>query len=428
MNRSLKICSVLLLALVTAGCGANDQDDDDPVVLQDGGSTSEDGNSMDPGMSDTGTMSDTATSADGSVTDDTGGGSDPDSGPGPDADPSPSDGIPALGNGRDAINSIKITTIADDAQGLAGPRDVEFNPESPDQLWTVNRNDHSTVILFDPGTDEQSAEKYNNFGNRHFMAKPAALAFGQPGFMATAQQEDEKTQGPNGTPADFMGPTLWSTDLSTFDGGHGGHMDMLHNSPLASGIAWDEGNAYWVFDGYHGSLTHYDFNSDHGPGGSDHSDGVLRRYVDGKVGIEKGVVAHLDLDQETGKLYAADTENQRIVVLDTDTGQTGPRVTPNYDGTDQAKMVDAQLTTLIDDSELTKPAGLELHDGHLYVTDNASSTIYAYTLDGEQVDSMDVSKFVPEGSLNGMALDDQNRIYVTDAQNHRILRLEPVGE
>jgi hypothetical protein len=412
-RRDLIATFALSTALTTAGCGLLGPDNyaGPPTVSVDTGSP---GSQTDAGDDQTDAMGDPdgGTMADAGSMDDTG---------------SPTDGIPALGNGKDALSSIRVNTIAGGGAGLANPTDIEFNPEADDQLWAVNRKNSSTVVISKASTDDRSSETYDGLGSSHFMSKPAALAFGQPGFMATAQQEDEKTQP--STPKDFMGPTLWTTDLETFDSGHHGHMDMLHNSPLASGIAWEEKNTYWVFDGYHDSVTRYAFNMDHGPGGQDHSDGVVRRYIEGKVSIAEGVPAHLDLDRETGLLYIADTGNNRIARLDTSTGEVGPRVTPNYDGTDQAKVVGAKSETLIDGSEagLEKPSGLELHDGHIYVSDNATSTVYAFTLEGELVDSMDVSMFVDAGSMMGLALDTENRIYLVDSKKNRILRLAPIG-
>ncbi len=343
--------------------------------------------------------------------------------------PDEPEGYPALGAGTGELTSVQVDTIVDSEAGLDGPWDLAFNPENTEQLWIVNHDDSSTVVVTAPGTEEQSAEKYDGPGHTHFMSEVAALAFGKPGFFATAQQEDERTQG-NATPPDFMGSTLWTSDLSTFDAGHGGHYDMLHNSPNASGIAWEEGNAYWVFDGYHDSITRYDFNDDHGAGGADHSDGIVRRYVEGEVGFEEGVVSHLAFDQESSLLYIADTANQRVAVLDTTTGEVGGSITPNYDGSDQKHVNGASIGTLIggSDSSLQKPAGLEMHDGLLFVGDNATSTIYAYDLGGNMIDSLDISSEIAEGAMQGLTLDAEGRIYVTDGAEDRVVRLSATAE
>lgn len=419
--RHTMLIGVSAVALTIVACGPGDNSGETIVVEDetDSGSSVDssspdagppDGGAPDTGRADTGRADagDTGDTADGGET-------------------SPG-GLPVLGNADEDTEAVEVTTAVETSAGLDGPRDAEFNPESPDQLWIVNRNDHSTVVVSETGTDQQSSTRYAGRNNRHFLAKPAALAFGQPGRMATAQQENKKTQ--RQTPPDFMGVTMWSTDLSTFDAGHGGHLDMLHNSPLASGIAWDDKNAYWVLDGSHGSATRYDFNDDHGPGGTDHKDGVVRRYLDGQLKVNVGVVSHVAFDRESGLLYIADTGNQRVVELDTTTGEVGERITPNYDGSDQKYVRDAESRTLVEGSEvgLGRPAGLELHDGHLFVGDNETSTVHAFTLEGEPVDSLDLSEHVPAPGLQGMTFDDQGRLYVVDSENDTVLRVAPTAK
>jgi hypothetical protein len=338
------------------------------------------------------------------------------------------EGIAALGNGEDSLDAVEISTIADSSDGLAGPRDVEINTHAPTEMWLVSRDDNSTTILFDYGTDDQTSETHSGLGSSHFAAKVSALAFGKPGAMATAQQEDEITQPT--TPHDFMGPTLWPSDSSEYDGGHGSHLDMLHNSPLSSGVAWDEGNAYWIFDGYHGAIAHYDFKEDHGQGGADHRDGIVHRYANEQLKVVNEIVAHIAFDKENQLLYIADTGNNRVAVLETDTGEMGSSITPNYDGSTQKMIDDAVLTTLIDgdDVGMTQPAGLELVDGVLYVGDSGTSTIHAFTTDGESIDSLNLSEIIPAGAMMGMTIDDQGRIYVTNSEDDELIRIAPKTE
>lgn len=334
-------------------------------------------------------------------------------------------GVAALGAGEDSVEAVEITTIADSSDGLAGPRDVEINPHAPNEMWLVNRDENSGTILTDFGTGAQESKTVSGLGSSHFAAKVSALAFGAPGYMATAQQEDEVTQST--TPADFMGPTLWPSDSADFEAGHASHLDMLHNSPLSSGVAWDEGNAYWIFDGHHGSITLYDFQEDHGPGGADHGDGIVRRYADGQLGVVKGIVAHIAHDRDGELLYIADTANNRIAVLETDTGEVGDRIMPNYDGTDQRMMDGAVVRTLVNGADvgLVQPAGLELVDDLLYVGDNGSSTLHAFTTRGRHVDSLDLSSVIPAGAMQGLEVDEDGRIYVTDSENNVLVRIAP---
>ncbi|MCC7538504.1 MAG: hypothetical protein IT379_19925 [Deltaproteobacteria bacterium] len=348
--------------------------------------------------------------------------------PGPPAPPPPPPepvGLPVLGAGSNSSSGVELVTIVSAEHGLATPRDVAFNPERPEQMWVINHADHSMVIVLNPGTEAQESMRRSGFGSDHFMSQPAALAFGDPGLLATAQEEDEITQPT--TPADFMGPSLFTSDIEIFDGGHDSHLDMLHNSPNSAGIAWDSGNAYWVFDGWHRSLTLYDFNQDHGLGGTDHEDGEVYRYVEGQVSYVPGVSSHMQVDHATGLLYVADTGNARIAVLDRTPAVMGGRISPNYDGTVQRMMDGATLTTLIDGTVhgFIRPSGLVLHDGMIFFSDNEWSRVFAFTTSGELVDWIDLSAEVAPGSLMGMDVDAQGRLYVVDAVGQRVLRLAP---
>lgn len=333
-------------------------------------------------------------------------------------------GIPVLGNGTHDEGNVVIETIGTRADGLDTPRDLELNPAIPTELWVVNRVETVTVYE-NVGTPSQTSGTYSGGGSQHFLAQPAALAFGAPGTFATIHETDELTQGPNGTPADFMGPTLWDATLALFNGGHSSHLDMLHNSPNGMGIAWEAGNAYWIFDGYHSAIARYDFHMDHDRGGADHSDGEIARYAEGEVQRLADVPSHMELDRTTGLLYIADTGNNRIAVLDTSSGTRGGTIRPNYDGIDQYMMNDAVVTTLVDGvmNGVLAPSGLALADGIIYVTDNQTSAIHGFDLDGERVDYLPTS--IPAGSLMGIEVDGEGRLLIVDAIGDRVLRISP---
>jgi len=337
------------------------------------------------------------------------------------------DGPPPLfGDGSHTLDSITLTVIAESGDDLDDPRDIAFHPDRADELWVVNQGNDSLTVLFDPGTSDFESENFASSGNNHFLAKPSSLAFSDNGNFATVHETDELTQGPGGTPADFMGPTLWSSDMDVVDGGHGGHLDMLHNSPNGMGIAWEEDNTFWVFDGYHDSISRYAFHGDHGPGGADHSDGEILRYVEGEVDREADVPSHMEFDHDTGLLYIADTGNRRIAVLDTDTGDVGGSVSPNYDNVSVHREVDdAEITTFVDRevADMGEPSGLALHDGVLYVSDNRMGILWAFDLDGTLLDWIDLER--ADGGLMGIAFDGSGRLYVVDAEAEQVLRIDP---
>ena len=335
------------------------------------------------------------------------------------------DCVEILGNCTHDPGNLTITTVVDGSDGLAAPTDVEFNPEQTNELWITNREDYSMVVVRNlGGGNEQSYKIQENFGGgQHFLAKPSAIAFGQPGTFATAQHEDGWTQPQ--TPYDFMGPTLWGSSLQTFDGGHAGHLDMLHNSPNGAGIAWAGGNVYWYYDGYHGSLSRYDFVEDHGLGGTDHSDGIMWRALDNQLGHVPGVPSHVVYDFNTGYVYAADTQNGEIIVVDGDSGTPQGTVTPDYDGGTQRYLNGVDSWTYVDGASVTPalemPSGMELHDDMIFVTDYATGRISAFDLDGHLLDYLDTG--FGNNRIMGITFDSAGSLYVVDHQGERVYKI-----
>lgn len=218
---------------------------------------------------------------------------------------------------------------------------------------------------------------------------------------------------------------MWTADIDVFNGGHTSHLDMLHNSPLSSGIAHESENTYWVFDGEHGSLTRYKFNNDHGLGGTDHTDGEIYRYADAQLAHVPSIPSHVVLDGQY--VYAADSGNGRIVRLDPSTAAEGNSIIPNYDGCRMNYMDGATLDTLVDgaalDPPLTTPSGLEMHDGVLFTTDPLTGRIYGFDMDGNLLDWLDTG--LEQGAVMGLAFDEDGNMWVTDAAENQIRRFSP---
>jgi hypothetical protein len=336
--------------------------------------------------------------------------------------PLPDPGLAILGGGTHSADGVKMEDFLGSSH-LDKPMDLAFHPSETGELWIVNQGSISMSIVADVTAENWSAQEKSDPSSDHFMVNPAGLAFGKDGRMATIHEEDETTPYTGGMEGTFMGPTLWTSDANDFDGGHASHYDMLHNSPNGVGIAWEDGNAYWVFDGYHEAISRFDFAGDHGAGGADHSDSEVLRYASGEVKYEPGVASHLAYDSVSQLLYIADSGNGRIAVLDTQSGTVGSTIGPNYDGGTQNKVKNADIWTFAENStaDLEMPSGLAFHDEMIFVVDHATSIIWAFDLDGEVVDWLDTG--VESDSLMGLDFDADGRLYVVDAASDKVLRI-----
>lgn len=406
-----------LLAFTTLACS------EDRVVTP--------GTNLDAGVSaeaDATALDGTASESDATV-------SEPDAGFAPDA--APRTGLGVLGYESHSVDSVELTPLTGSRPRV--PRDLAFNPSNPGELWVVNRQDDSTITYFNLGTPEETSVKRIDPYALHFMEEPSSIAFGATsatyGHMFGTCQESRNTYNNQAAANDFMGPALWPSDMTVYAESNpeavlangfdlGSHLDMLHESPLCMGIAWEQDNVYWTFDGLTGSISRYDFQEDHAPGYDDHSDGIIRRYVVGEVLRVADVPSHMELDRDTALLYIADTGNSRIAVLDTTSGTQGRVQRVKEPGTTLRLWEGATLTTLVDGAagELTRPSGLAMVGDTLFVTDNANGRISAFDKNtGVRIDYLDTG--LPAGALMGIESDGQGKLYFVDAVGNQVLRL-----
>lgn len=348
-----------------------------------------------------------------------------------------------IGLGDSTPGSVTITTLFTPKKPFEAT-DLQFHPLRF-ELWVVNRPFEvkglcteekpaagrceslvgTTTILLDPGAPTQQAEIRTDENAWHFMRRPPAMAMGAEerwatcGEARTGNYEDDK--------ADFMGPTLWSSDLAVFtvdDANNGSHMDMLHETPLCMGIAHERDNVYWTFNGHVGAIDRYDFSADHGPGMHDHSDGSVNRYVKGQLARVPGVPSHMEFRKEDGQLYIADTGNSRIVKLDTKSGKQGGGLAPVYEPlADSGNVHGAELTEFLAPGLLEQPSGLALHGEVLFVSDHASSWIHAFALDGTLLRSLDTG--LPPGTLAGITFGPDDRLYFASMLTGSVHRIDP---
>lgn len=346
----------------------------------------------------------------------------------------------ALGGCRKA----DVDVIADaSADSLNRATDLGFNPEA-DELWIVNKADDSVTILNAPGTRDQTSEHIIDPYALHFMEKVTSIAFGAPDTFATCQ-DGRNTYNDAASPNDFTGPTLWSSDREIFGtsnpeavdyvselfGGPsdlGSHLDMLHESPQCMGIAWETGNAYWVFDGFHGDIVRYDFNEDHGVGYDDHCDGDIQRW---EVGVTRsvGIVSHLAFDASSGMLYIADTGADRVVALDTTVGSRGTTL-PSVEespcqafyqksGPDHYTWEGGELVELV--TGIGRPSGLALFQDQLFVAEHATGLIHVYDLTGDEVDVIDTE--LGAGALQGLEIVEEDTLWAVNGRDDTVVRI-----
>ncbi|MFO0737707.1 MAG: hypothetical protein U0270_17575 [Labilithrix sp.] len=319
-------------------------------------------------------------------------------------------------------------TLVHQSNAQWDPIDLEFNPRSPRDLWISNYRTGHMSIVKNIGTSQSQVIERRDPAYSHFMNKPPAFSF--------SGVSDEWGQtwatcgdGDNGGNY-FMGPTLYSAELNIFGGNNtqtnlGSHLDMLHSTPFCRGITWaGTGNQFYTFNSFNKSIDFYDFHKDHGPGFDDHSDGVIRRFWNGKVKGVDGVMSHVSWDNTAKRLFVADTGNKRILVLDPSQGRRMVDM-PGNERIDERAYYEAPVEELVaPGSELEAPSGLEASGGLVFTTDAKTSKIHAFSQkDGSLVRSLDTH--LPAGSLAGMNFGPDGKIYFVDRIGGAVYRLDP---
>jgi hypothetical protein len=225
----------------------------------------------------------------------------------------------SLDGNNDRINQPLITKIIGSEARIYNPTDLDFNPTREGELWIINEGTEntggSTVMVTDLDTESPITDYRKDQNSWHFMAFPTAIAFSESGDWATSTGIlDANRQG-----GSFTGPSLWSGDLDIYakpSGGNGSHLDMLHGSPYSMGIASENANAYWVFDGYYKHIVRYDFSGDHGAGNADHDDGKIQRFTNISVKKNGTIPSHMVMNEDRNTLYAIDGGNHRVLKVD----------------------------------------------------------------------------------------------------------------
>ena len=253
----------------------------------------------------------------------------------------------------------------------------------------------------------------------HFMTNSAAFAFSRRpetgnyhgGYtFATAQADGDFRTG-GGSSFHFMGLTLWSANLEIFgntsrytsdhphDGevhhvaGHqggalGSHLDMLHESAYLQGVAWEDAHVFWAHQGFHessaisrerhggGYLLRYDFRKTHGPGGTYHKDGIIRRF---RVELPENLdtPAHMEVDEEKRYLYLCSPKEGKLLAVDLATQEKVRDYQHPLERVEEYSLNDVAHEYVVEGLE--RPVGLALVGPYFVISDGDAIKLFRKT-------------------------------------------------
>ncbi|REJ84294.1 MAG: T9SS C-terminal target domain-containing protein [Bacteroidetes bacterium] len=339
-------------------------------------------------------------------------------------------GIPNIIDDYIGITPIQ-TEIANIIQGVQVPRDLDFHPIlTRNELWVILKSTENiggkTVKISDAGRPTQT-ELVQIDGNAwHFMSLPTGIAFSDNTNFATSPGVYDANHN-GGAP--FTGPALWSSDPLIYaqpSGGNGSHLDMLHESPYSMGICHEVDNVFWLYDGNSGDVVRYDFKEDHGPGNSDHSDAIIRRYSGMNLDPDPTyhVPSHLVLQKETGMLYIVDTGNDRVIKMDINTGSFAATLTP-YETVAEYSRYTNFTWSVFASSGLVTPSGVDVIGNRVIVSDYATGDIIIY--DNSSSPGVELGRIVTgTPGIMGVKIGPDGKIWYVNASTNQVMRLDGI--
>lgn len=327
-----------------------------------------------------------------------------------------------------------VVVVADDDEDLLVPRDLDFHPDrSRNELWVINKDVEntggSTVKFTAPGEPGQTHLWQRDPNAWHFMSLPTAIAFGDNNNFSTSPGVFDANHN-GGSP--FTGITLWSSDPAIYAqalfGPLGSHLDMLHVTPHAQGIAHERWNKFWVVDGFNNDIVMHDFRGDHGPGNDYHGNALIRRYAGMNIQRDPNdhIVSHCILDKSTGWLYAVDHGGDRVIRLNTNTGTVAGNASYLFGQEAYVEYTQMQGHTweVVASTGLQQPAGIALVGSNLLVSDHATGDIVVYDISAPSFPELGrISTGAP--GIMGIAIGYDGKIWYVNATTHSLVRIDP---
>jgi hypothetical protein len=365
----------------------------------------------------------------------------------------PAEVAEAIGRGDGSPGSVRLEVVFEPvtvtrARGptLMMPTALAWNPAADDELWIVLVEDSVEApctptdsagcdalegrmgIVHGASGAGPQAEVVLDGNGWHFMRRPMGVAFAPPGrrqFLCTCGEA--RTANFTDEEVPYNGPVLWDADRSMFGatpqpGMNGTHVDMLHATPYCMGVASEQANVFWVFNGDVGAFDRYNFNRPHEPGGEDHSDGEIWRYGEGELSRVPGVPSGMAYDERLEQLYVADSGHGRVVALDTASGFVDGDVVAYETMPTHVRMSGAVVRDVA--SGLDVPSGLALDEGVLFVVEHETSRILALEPSGNVLRELDTG--LAPSSLAGIVIGPDDKAYITDLESGRVYRIEPL--
>ena len=330
----------------------------------------------------------------------------------------------------DYFHSTPIfTTIANSSNGIAQPRDLDFHPVlSRNELWVVLKSTEAiggkTAKISNAGSASQSILVQKDGNAWHFMSLPTGIAFSDNGNFCTSPGVLDA----NHSNGHYTGPALWSSDPAIYampSGGNGSHLDMLHQCPYSMGVAWEKDNVFWVFDSYYGDLMRNDFEGDHGPGGSDHSDGRIREYNDFSVArINLDIPCHIAIDANKKWLYAVDGGNSRVIRMDITTGsQTGTFTPYAAEPLAETSVYTGVGWSAYINTGTMQPSGVDVIGNNLLISDYTTGDILIYDC-SSTTSSLKGKITTGDPGIQGIKIGPDGKIWYVNYLTNEVKRID----